>query len=278
MKETIIKISKAVNISDIGFCRVCDYEKSAERILQGNLSKKNKKAEDIVKGAKTIIVCTFNYFNGRERGNISRYAQGKDYHIVAIEKMQSIADYLHSCGYKAEAFSDTGYLNERILAKESGVAFIGRNQMAISEKFGSYFFIGYILTDCEMDADAKNTNCCIGCNKCVDICPLGALGESFLESKCLSYITQKKGELTKVEEEALRKANTIWGCDLCQEVCPHNKNAPITEIDEFKTNLIINLNLEDMSNKEFKEKYGTRAFSWRGKGVLIRNHKILEKK
>lgn len=278
MKQKITEIAKAEKISDIGFCSVAEYEKSAKLIFsKSKFSKENTKAEEIIKGAKTIIVCTFNYFNGKKRGNVSRYAQGEDYHKVVINKMNKIKDYLSSCGYIAETFSDTGFLNERLLAVESGIAFLGKNQMAISNKFGSYFFIGYIVTDCEIKPDKKSNKTCVGCNECVKACPLGALDNGFCEEKCLSYITQKKGELSEKEQNAMINVNTAWGCDVCQEVCPHNRNIPITDIAEFCDNIIENLKYEEISNKEFQKKYKNRAFSWRGKTVLMRNLKILEK-
>jgi len=279
MKDKIIEIAQSEKISDIGFCGVGDYENAQKSITKNSvMSRESKKADEIIKGAKTIIVCAFNHFNGEKRGNISRYAQGEDYHKVAIRKMSKIVEHLEGCGFKAAMFADTGYLNERLLAQKSGIAFMGRNQMAISEKLGSYFFVGYIVTDCEIEPNRESVKKCIGCNRCVEICPLGALDNNFCEEKCVSYITQKKGELTNEEKNALRSANTIWGCDLCQEVCPHNRNLNITDIDEFRTDLIIDLDFEEMSNKEFKKKYENRAFSWRGKAVLERNLKIFEKK
>lgn len=279
MKQKIIEIAKSEKISEIGFCDADDYEKASELLKQkSKLSKENMKVNEIVKGAKTIIVCTFNYFNGKKKGNISIYARGQDYHKVVIDKMNKIKDYLSSCGYIAEVFSDTGYLNERLLATESGIAFIGKNQMAISDKCGSYFFIGYIITNCEIEKDAKNTKTCMGCNACIKACPLGALDNGFCEEKCLSYITQKKGELSETEKKAMEKVNTAWGCDICQEVCPHNQNTPLTDIEEFCSDTIESLQYEEISNKEFQKRYKNRAFSWRGKSVLMRNLKIIEKK
>ena len=116
----------------------------------------------------------------------------------------------------------------------------------------------------------------MGCGKCMDVCPLGAISNGdFSQERCLSYITQKKGDLTDAEVEALANNGMVWGCDNCQSVCPHNENVEETEIDEFKNNLITNLQIEDMSNKEFAGKFGQRAFAWRGKGVLLRNQKCI---
>ena len=277
MKTQIIRIARAQKISDIGFCDIADYNMEAKNLKRSSVFAKEEK--EILENARTAIVCAFNYYAGAEKGNISRYAQGEDYHRVVTERMRPIAELLEKSGFSAKIFADVGFLNERLLAVQSGIAFIGKNRMAISPEFGSYFFIGYILTDCELEKDKKCDQTCANCGKCEAVCPLGALKDGFCEEKCLSYITQKKGELTGKEEQAVKNANTIWGCDICQEVCPHNRDIPVTEIDEFRKNRIINLEIsEEISNKEFKKMYGNRAFSWHGKGVLIRNQKILQKR
>lgn len=277
MKRQIIKMAEEEKISAVGICAWERYSEEEKRL--------GKKASFCASGVcpdwvKNIIVCAFSYFSGEEKGNISRYAQGEDYHTVAREKMGKIAELLKNSGFCAECFADTGCLNERLLAQLSGIAFIGKNQMAISSRLGSYFFIGYILTDCELEPDEENKVSCAGCGRCIAACPLGALdGGRFCEEKCLSYITQKKGELSQQEIDAMRAANTIWGCDICQEVCPHNRNLPITEIKEFRENLILNLKVDEkISNKEFKKLYSGRAFAWRGKSVLIRNEKAVYNK
>jgi len=276
MKTQIIELAKEQKISDIGFCDIADYNKEAKNLKRSSVF--DKKGADILENARTAIVCAFNYYAGAEKGNVSRYAQGEDYHGVVTEKMRPIAELLEKSGFSAKIFADIGFLNERLLAVQSGIAFIGKNRMAISPKFGSYFFIGYLLTDCEIEKDAKCDKSCANCGKCEAACPLGALCGGFCEEKCLSYITQKKGDLTEKEEQAIKNANTVWGCDICQEVCPHNRDIPTTEIVEFSENRIVNLEIsEEISNKEFKKMYGNRAFSWRGKGVLLRNQKILQK-
>ena len=279
MKARILEIAKSNKISDIGFCSTADYRREVKNCEETAVFAKSKDGEeDVLENARTAIVCAFNYYAGEEKGNISRYAQGEDYHRVVIKRMKPIAALLEENGFTAKIFADTGALNERLLAFLSGIAFAGKNKMAISPKFGSYFFIGYVLTDCEIEKSESSEGVCAGCGSCERACPLGALGGGFCEERCLSYITQKKGELSEEEESAIKKANTVWGCDICQEVCPHNKDIQITDIEEFKENRIINLEIDEkISNKEFTEKYKNRAFSWRGKGVIIRNQKILQK-
>lgn len=276
MKKIIKDIAKEQKITGIGVVDAGKYNEKQKGLKKASFCASGGCPEWV----KSIVVCIFSYFSGAAKGNISRYAQGADYHIVAVEKMGKIADFLHDKGYQAECFADTGALNERLLAKLSGLAFVGKNQMAISHNAGSYFFIGYILTDCVMEADAENTDCCAMCGKCIKACPLGALsGNGFCEEKCLSYITQKKEELSFGEKEAMRKSDTIWGCDICQEVCPHNANLSVTEIAEFRDNLTVNLWVDEaMSNRQFREKFKGKAFIWRGKDVLVRNQNVLYNK
>ncbi len=227
--------------------------------------------------AKSIIVCLFSYFTGL-KGKISSYAHGKDYHTVVTDKLKNIAKPLTDSGYLIKCYADNAPLVDRHLAYLCGLGFFGKNGMLINDSLGSEFFIGYILTDCELreDKPLENTSC-LGCNMCIKSCPGGALGEdfSFDENKCVSFLTQKKGELFRWEKETIKKSGYVWGCDICRNVCPHNQNIPVTQIGEFRDNLILNPEFdENLSNKEFKHLYGERAFSWRGKGVIQRNMHI----
>ena len=118
----------------------------------------------------------------------------------------------------------------------------------------------------------------MNCMRCVNECPGNALLDGFDISRCLSHITQKRGELTEWETELVRDSGSVFGCDICQKVCPHNRGVTHSDISLFTEDRITNLSLDDidkLSNKAFREKYGNRAFSWRGKGVLCRNLQII---
>ena len=231
-----------------------------------------------MKNAKSVIVCIFSY-NTPEKGNISKYAFGKDYHKVVSEKLREFAAPIVEKGYKCSVYSDSWDLNERYLAVAAGLGFVGDNHLFISPKFGSFVFIGVILTDCRIEKSNQCENKCIGCGKCIEACPGGAIskGGAFKEERCISHISQKKGELTEEETQLILDGGLIWGCDICQNVCPYNKNAPYTQIEEFRDDKITELYIdENMSNREFRKKYADRAFSWRGKQPLERNQKILK--
>ncbi len=221
------------------------------------------------------IVALFPYFCGYEEdSNLSIYTHGEDYHIVIRDILNSVARSLGIKNFSVHA--DTGPEIDRLLALKAGLCFRGRNSMCINDKYGSYFFIGYIVCDAPLPLDKPFLRECNMCLKCVTSCPGGALKDGFCIEKCLSHITQKKGELTENELEKLKKHPLVFGCDICQKVCPHNEDICHTNIERFKENTITSLSLEDIegiSNTQFKEKYKDRAFAWRGKNVILRNLK-----
>ncbi|WP_024620213.1 tRNA epoxyqueuosine(34) reductase QueG [Metaclostridioides mangenotii] len=237
----------------------------------------------IMDDAKSIIVCAFPYYVGEfENSNISKYCYGLDYHIVVRNMLNNLCkrinDEVENFEYKV--FADNGPLVDRYLAYLSGIGYYGINNSIITDEFGSYVFIGYIVNNFEFAVDKPLLKTCINCGKCVKYCPGNVILGNYKinPTKCLSYITQKKGNLSEEEQNILKKSDKVFGCDICQEVCPHNKDIKKTNIDEFNNNLIVNLNrgdISELSNREFKRKYGDRAFSWRGKGIIIRNMDIL---
>ena len=231
---------------------------------------------------KSAIVCLFPYFCGYSEGNLSLYARSFDYHMVIKEKLYPVCKFIEELipNAECEIFSDIGPEVDRRLAYEAGLGFYGKNGMLINDDFGSYFFIGYILCNLDLSTDAPLQKSCIGCNKCITACPGGALGESFDINKCASHISQKKGDLTESEIAILKKSKLIFGCDVCQKVCPHNNITP-KPMKEFTENLIDSLypaDIENLSNREFMKKYKGRAFSWRGRSVVARNQTMTAKK
>lgn len=233
--------------------------------------------DKILENAKSIIVYLVPYFNGIKPKNISMYAAGEDYHFVCKKISSEIGMLLSEHGHKHISFADSGPLTERKLAYKAGLGIIGDNGFLINKKYGSYTFIGYIITDLALPESEIINKQCKKCGACYKACPGNALSkDGFNENKCLSYITQKKAELTEEEKELIKKTGCIWGCDVCQNACPMNKNVEISPLEEFKKNLILCIKNEYLSNKEFKNKYKNRAFTWRGKSVIYRNLSILD--
>ena len=285
---------KSVGINKVGIAKIGPYEDlkriiknralngyltgMEEPVLENRINPKNT-----MENCKSIIVCAFPYYIGdKENSNLSKYCYGKDYHIVVKQKMEQITEYLSNTikGFEYKIFVDNGPLVDRYLAYLSGIGYFGINNNIITDEYGSYVFIGYIINNYEFTPDEPLPKTCIKCGKCVEYCPGNAILGNFEmnPTRCLSYITQKKEELSEEERNILNSSNKIFGCDICQEVCPHNKHIPITNINEFLEDTIINLEYEDidtLSNKEFKRRYGNRAFSWRGRKIIKRNMDIL---
>ncbi len=234
--------------------------------------------------AQSVIVCLFPYYTEcDEESNVSIHARGKDYHRVIRSRLRSIGDELKQVlpGFRYMEFSDTGPLDDRYLAYRAGLGFYGINSCIINPKYGSYVFIGYIICNYPFRPDKPLDSKCMGCLECVRSCPGGAVSkdaQGIFMKYCASYISQKKGTLSQQEIDILKGSGMVYGCDICQKVCPHNRKPAVTPIREFKENLIINLDEEQLklSKRQFLKEYGDRAFAWKGNKVLKRNLEVIK--
>lgn len=227
---------------------------------------------------RSVIVYLLPYYSG-ECENISAYAASRDYHIALREVNDIIGKcldtYAAGCSYRG--YGDHSPIDERHAALIGGLGILGKNGLLINEKYGTYVFIGDMITDIEPSAlsavPAREYSFCSDCGACTSACPTGVLrGEC---AECLSAITQRKGELNEQERALMRRYNTAWGCDLCQSACPYNANPTVTPIEFFHTDRIDRLTremLDSMSAEEFR----SRAFAWRGRSVVERNLDILD--
>ncbi|MHC1777099.1 MAG: tRNA epoxyqueuosine(34) reductase QueG [Lentimicrobium sp.] len=186
----------------------------------------------LVEGAKSVISLMINYFPSDNESyksplKVSKYAWGKDYHFIIKDKLQSLADCLieeaGSINYRI--FVDSAPVLDRAWAVNAGIGWIGKNTMLISRRNGSYFFLAEIITDLELDYDNPfGGNYCGDCTRCIDACPTGAItGPRQLDaSKCISYLTIELKEAISPEFQS-KMQNWIFGCDVCQDVCPWNR-------------------------------------------------------
>lgn len=229
---------------------------------------------------KSVIIYLLPYYAGGA-DNLSIYATSLDYHLAIREINSGLSRLLKSEFSEAgiKGYGDHSPIDERHAALIGGLGIQGDNGLIINEKYGSFVFMGDLVCDVEpslLGAEPpKAYGRCEGCGACKRACPTGILrGEG---SDCLSAITQRKGELTDEEKQLMIKYNTLWGCDLCQTSCPHNRNPKITPVEFFHKERIPSLTkeiLDAMSDEEFER----RAFAWRKRITVERNLDILANK
>jgi epoxyqueuosine reductase len=212
--------------------------------------------QSVMPGLRTVIVCALNYNSpaprsvdaiqleaAEPRGWISRYAWGQDYHEVLQQKLQKLVSILperFTEPHESRIYADTGPLQERVFAKHAGIGWLGKNTLLLNAKLGSWFFLGVILTTLDIPPTLDPTelprpDLCGSCTKCIDACPTGALVQPYVMDArlCISYLTI---ELRSGIPEPLREpvGRHVFGCDICQDVCPWNRRAPVTRAAEFQ--------------------------------------------
>jgi epoxyqueuosine reductase len=191
--------------------------------------------ESVMPGARTVIVCAMNYNTAQPRTTVdrlrawvSRYAWGEDYHDTVQEKLRELAAWIERTSpQQTKAYVDTGPLIERVYAKYAGVGWFGKNTCIINEKAGSWLFLGCILTDLDLDYDTPVADRCGSCTRCIDACPTGAILEPYVldSRKCIAYTTiELRGEIPEADRAGI--GHHLFGCDICQDVCPWNRKAP----------------------------------------------------
>lgn len=293
MKQKIIDFAKTLHIDYIGVAPATPMYELRDILNQRRTTynmaafeepdiEKRTTPQLTLPGAKSILVALFPYYDANQPVfNISRYACIPDYHRIVLNKLTKICEFIKSMTPECTLmpFVDNGPLADKYLAYLAGLGNFGKNTLLLNEKYGSYLFIGYIITDLSLPADrpsgAPLHEKCKNCGACIKNCPGKALSDhgELDVNCCVSYITQIK-ETTDAQKEILVSQNSVYGCDICQEVCPQNKNIPTTPILEFRRNRLIGLEKEtllDMSNRAFQRTYQEYPFSWRGKNAILKN-------
>ncbi len=290
MNELLQRICRSLGIEYTGIAPVGPYialkKRIEARIDKGHYTEfeeqciaKRIDPKLTMEDTESVIVCLFPYYTGQEPdGNIATYAYGLDYHRIIKDKLEQIGEQLAVVipDFHYQAFVDTGPLVDRYMAYLAGIGFYGLNGHIITDSYGSYVLIGYMLTNYPFESGKPLQRTCMQCNRCITACPGEAIiGDFTIDPRCCrSYLSQKKGELPIEEQRIMKKSKLIFGCDICQQVCPHNEQVAVTAMREFQEHRMPYLDDEELkaiSNKEFIRRYGNRAFSWRGRKLLVRN-------
>ena len=194
----------------------------------------------VLPGARAIVSCAVVYNTDRPYSNtlprdhaaVARYAWGDDYHVVIEKRLEAFETWLRSesgDGFLSRRYVDTGPLSEKAIAARAGLGWIGKNTCLVNQQLGSWLFLGEIITNLPLAPDAPVFDRCGTCTLCLDACPTGALTEPYLldARKCLSYVTiEHRGDLPADAAAAI--ANHVYGCDVCQDVCPWNRRAAVS--------------------------------------------------
>ncbi len=257
--ERIKEILGQCGISRVGFCTF-----SAVSGALIDCRAKNR----LPQNAKTVICAVFPYkVENTPPANISRYAATEDYHTVCGEMLQNAAEQLKTAfeGFCFEPFIDNSPINEVLALSYTGLGKVGQNGLFIDDVFGSFVFLGEIVTDLDLEVTDHAPTPCMGCGACKKKCPVGLIKEN-----CLSKVTQQKGDLSSEQRLLIKQNGSVWGCDVCSEVCPENFGKALTNIKPF---------LETYRNFFSKnEDFARRPYLWRGEKVILRNFDIINEK
>lgn len=298
LKEDIIQYSKTIGIDKIGFTTASPFGELKNRLLrqqelgyqsgfeEPNIDKRINPSL-LMEEPRSIISIALAYPSkmknrvvskkGERRGLFCRASWGTDYHIILRDRLEKLEQYILMKVPEARVKSmvDTGALSDRAVAERAGIGWSGKNCAIITPEFGSYVYLGEMITNLPFEPDQPIEDRCGTCNKCIDACPTGALvqGGQINARRCISFLTQTKGFIAEEFREKI--GNRIYGCDSCQTACPENRGKDFHFHDEMETNpeeiKPLLKRMLSLSNREFKNDFGHLAGSWRGKNPIQRN-------
>ncbi len=278
--KIIIEFARELGFDLIGFSEAEELINESEKLkkwleigyqagmqyMENNLDKKQDMKE-ILPGAKSVISLGMNYYTDEEysgdksKGKVSRYAWGKDYHLIIWEKLEQLESELKSIdeNFASKSYVDTGPVMDKAWAVKSGIGWMGKHTNVINREIGSWFFITNIITNYEFEYNKPIQDYCGSCTACIDACPTNAIVNEYVvdSNRCISYLTiENKSEITSEFEDKFD--NWAFGCDICQDVCPWNhKFSGVTKNEDFIpiNKEITSSDLDGLSNKTFNEKF-----------------------
>lgn len=263
------KLNDIMSRGGISLWGACEFAPLARRLLACRAKAR------LPAGAASVLCAAFPYRREEAERNVSYYAVPPDYHDVLLPLLRAAAVRLTEAfpGYRFEAFADNSPIPEVRAAALCGLGVVGDHGLLITPEYGSWVFLGEIVTDLPLHAGCQPLKPCLHCGRCRADCPGGALnGQKLEKGRCLSHLTQKKGTLTEEETALVQKGELIWGCDRCQEACPLNRGKKETECTTFLQERIPVVRTGDAARLQ------GRAFGWRPPGVIERNLKLLREK
>lgn len=226
----------------------------------------------LVDGAKSVVTVLLNYYpektlpEGPDDYKLSKYAYGEDYHFVLKDKLKDLIAFIHDeiGEVNGRAFVDSAPVMDKVWAKRSGAGWVGKHTNVINRQMGSFFFIGELILDIDLEPDGPIADYCGTCTRCIDACPTDAIVEPYVVdgSKCISYFTIELKEAIPADVRG-QFDNWVFGCDICQDVCPWNRFARAHQTPAFSPNLSLQTwskqDWEEISEEVFREVFRRSA-------------------
>lgn len=288
--KTVTKIAKDLGFDLVGFAEAKELKSETKRLsewlnagyqagmdyMNRNIDKR-KDVKKILSSAKSVISLGMNYFSPEKyshdenKGKVSRYAWGKDYHLVIWEKLDRIIELLkvEEPQFKAVSYVDTGPVMDKVWAVRGGLGWLGKHTNVINREFGSWFFIANIISNWEFDYSTQIEDLCGSCTACINACPTDAITKEYIldSNKCISYLTiENKDAIPQNFKDKFE--SWIFGCDICQDVCPwnikfakrtkHHEFYPVDNKKELDLDEVLNMTSNEF-NQRFKESPVKRA-------------------
>ncbi|BAY07761.1 tRNA epoxyqueuosine(34) reductase QueG [Calothrix sp. NIES-2098] len=296
--DVVKQKAKELGFDKVGIAAVEGVDQTAAQQLQAWIAlgynadmewMANPKRQDIrlvMPEVRSLVCVGLNYYTphqrpeGEEYAKISRYGWGRDYHKVMHKKLKALSTWLQSLdrGIQARYYADTGPVQDKVWAQRAGIGWLAKNGNVITREYGSWVFLGEILTNLELESDRPSSEHCGTCTRCLEACPTGAITKPYLvdANRCIAYHTIENRAEKLPETVKSHLQGWVAGCDICQDVCPWNlrfaQNTNVAEFNPYPGNLAPKLiELAEISDEEWEQKFPASALRRIKPEMLRRN-------